>query len=52
MTILVGEVIAVQGIRITLRIDDESNQETLFYKGEKFKGVSIREYLSIQRGFR
>ncbi|MBK6747871.1 ATP-binding protein [Ottowia sp.] len=52
MTIRVGEVIAVQGIRITLRIDDESNQETLFYKGEKFKGVSIREYLSIQRGFR
>lgn len=52
MTIRVGEVTAVQGVKITLRIDDESNQETLYYKGEKFKGVSIREYLSIQRGFR
>lgn len=52
MTIRVGEVIAVQGVKITLRIDDESNHETLYYKGEKFKGVSIREYLSIQRGFR
>ena len=52
MTIRVGEVIAVQGVKITVRIDDESNQETLFYKGERFKGVSIREYLSIQRGFR
>lgn len=52
MTIRVGEVIAVQGVKITLRIDDESSQETLYYKGDKFKGVSIREYLSIQRGFR
>lgn len=52
MTIRVGEVIAVQGIRITLRIDEESSQEALFYNGERYKGVSIREYLSIQRGFR
>jgi hypothetical protein len=52
MTIRVGEVIAVQGVKITLRIDDDSNQEVLYYRGERFKGVSIREYLSIQRGFR
>jgi hypothetical protein len=52
MTIRVGEVIAVQGVRITLRIDEDSNHETLFYAGKKYKGVSIREYLSIQRGFR
>lgn len=52
MTIRVGEVIAVQGVKITLRIDGDSNHETLYHKGEKFKGVSIREYLSIQRGFR
>lgn len=52
MSIRVGEVIAVRGILVTLRIDEDSSKETLFYAGDKFKGVSIREYLSIQRGFR
>ncbi len=52
MTIRIGEVIAVNGTKITLRIDEDSNKETLFYKGEKLKGVSIREYIAIQRGFR
>ncbi|GFE91828.1 ATP-binding protein [Steroidobacter agaridevorans] len=52
MTIRVGEVIAVNGTKITLRIDEDSSKETLFYGGEKYKGVSIREYLAIQRGFR
>lgn len=52
MSIRVGEVIAVHGTKVVLRIDEQSSRETLFYGGEKFKGVSIREYLSIQRGFR
>lgn len=52
MSIQVGEVIAVNGIKITLKIDEDSSKETLFYNGEKFKGVSIREYIAIQRGFR
>jgi hypothetical protein len=52
MTIRVGETIAVHGVKVTLRIDEDSSKETLFFKGEKYKGVSIREYLSIQRGFR
>lgn len=52
MTIRIGEVIAVNGIKITLRIFEESNRDTLFYEGEKYKGVSIREYISISRGFR
>lgn len=52
MSIRVGEVIAVTGLKITLRIDEQSSKETLFFEGEKYKGVSIREYLSIQRGFR
>ncbi|HAU1587331.1 TPA: DUF87 domain-containing protein, partial [Legionella pneumophila] len=51
MTILVGEVIAVHGIKIILKIFDESSKDTIFYKGNKFKGVSIREHLIIQRGF-
>ena len=52
MSIRVGEVIAVHGTKVVLRIDEQSSKETLFHGGEKFKGVSIREYLGIQRGFR
>lgn len=51
MSVQVGEVIAVNGVRITLRVFDESSKETLYFGGEKFKGVSIREYLAIERGF-
>ena len=51
MTIHVGEVISVNGINITIKVFEDSNKETLFYKGEKYKGISIREYLTIQRGF-
>lgn len=52
MSIRVGEVIAVQGTKVLLKIDEQSSKETLFHDGDKYKGVSIREYLSIQRGFR
>ena len=52
MSIRVGEVIAVQGTKVVLKIDEQSSKETLFNRGARYKGVSIREYLSIQRGFR
>ncbi|MBS0342993.1 MAG: DUF87 domain-containing protein, partial [Proteobacteria bacterium] len=52
MSIRVGEVIAVHGTKVVLRVDEQSSKETLFFEGDKYKGVSIREYLSIQRGFR
>lgn len=52
MSIRVGEVIAVHGTKVILKIDEQSSKETLFYDGEKYRGVSIREYISIQRGFR
>lgn len=52
MTIRVGEVVAVRGVQITLRVDDNSNHETFHYNGEKYRGISIREYIGIQRGFR
>ncbi|RTQ34495.1 ATP-binding protein [Variovorax gossypii] len=52
MSIRIGEVIAVQGTKVVLRIDEQSSKETLFHGGAKYKGVSIREYLSIRRGFR
>lgn len=51
MSIVVGEVIAVSGIRISLRIFEDSSQETIFYDGVKYRGVSLREHVSIQRGF-
>ena len=52
MSIRVGEVIAVHGIKVVLKIDEQSSKEALFFEGDKYKGVSIREYLSIRRGFR
>ena len=51
MSINVGEVVAVKGTQVTLRIFEESNLETLFYDGKKYRGVSIREYIGIKRGF-
>lgn len=52
MSILVGEVIAINGIQITLVVFEESNKDTLFYDGRKYKGISIKEYVKIVRGFR
>lgn len=51
MSIVVGEVIAVSGVRISLRIFEDSNLETIYYDGVKYRGVSLREHISIQRGF-
>ncbi len=52
MSLRVGEVIAVNGIKVTLRIEEESSKDTLFFNGDTYKGISIREYVLIQRGFR
>ncbi|QSV16231.1 ATP-binding protein [Photobacterium ganghwense] len=52
MSIFIGEVTAVNGIQITLTVDETSNKDTIFYEGQRYKGISIREYVSIQRGFR
>jgi DNA helicase HerA-like ATPase len=47
----VGEVVAVMGVSITVKMLEVSNKDTLYFEGEKYKGVSIREHLIIQRGF-
>lgn len=52
MSIAIGEVIAVKGVNILVELFEESNKETLFYQGEKFKGVSIQEHILIKRGFK
>lgn len=51
MSICIGEVIAVRGIKITIKVYEQSNHEVLFYNGREYQGVSINEHLSIQRGF-
>ena len=52
MSIFIGEVTAVNGIQITLTVDETSNKDTIFYEGQRYKGISIREYVTVQRGFR
>lgn len=52
MAILVGEVIAVKGVKVSIKVFEESNKDILFYDGTKYKGVSIREYVQIERGFK
>lgn len=51
MTVKVGEVIAVKGVSVVIKMFEESNKDTLFYLGEKYKGISIREHLLVRRGF-
>ncbi|MEZ9731191.1 ATP-binding protein [Vibrio cyclitrophicus] len=51
MGINVGEVVAVRGTQVTLRIYDESSLETMYHDGKKYRGVSIREYIGVKRGF-
>lgn len=52
MSIAIGEVVSVKGVNIVIELYEESNKETLFYDGKKFKGVSIQEHILIKRGFR
>lgn len=48
----VGEVIAVDGTKISIKIFDESNLDSIYWNGKKYNGVSIREYIAVRRGFR
>ncbi|WP_349291162.1 ATP-binding protein [Loktanella sp. SALINAS62] len=43
---------AVVGVEITIKTNENSNLETHFYAGQSFKGVSIREFIAIDHGFR
>ena len=52
MTIRIGEVIAVNGVKVTLRIFEESNKDAISFEGNKYRGFSVREYITIQRGDR
>lgn len=48
----IGEVIAIIGTEITIRAFENSNLETHFFNGKRYKGVSIREFIAIDHGFR
>lgn len=52
MMIEVGRVTSIVGIEITIRANEGSNLETHFFMGETYKGISIREFVSISHGFR
>lgn len=52
MSIAIGEVVSVKGVHIVIELYEESNKETLFYDGKKFKGVSIQEHILVKRGFK
>lgn len=52
MSIQIGEVVAVMGVEVSVRAFENSNHETHFFNGQKFKGISIREFVSISHGFR
>lgn len=52
MSIAIGEVVSVKGVNIVIELYEESNKETLFHDGKKFKGVSIQEYILVKRGFK
>ncbi|WP_171119543.1 ATP-binding protein [Ruegeria sp. HKCCA5463] len=52
MSIQIGEVVAVMGVEVSVRAFENSNHETHFFQGKKFKGISIREFVSISHGFR
>ena len=48
----IGQVTAVVGVEITIKANESSNLETHFFRGQSFKGVSIREFIAIDHGFR
>jgi hypothetical protein len=52
MKLKVGEVISIKGTKIILEMLEEYNKDTIFFEGKKYKGVSLKEHVSIQRGFR
>ncbi|AIT08552.1 nucleotidyltransferase [Candidatus Francisella endociliophora] len=52
MSIKIGEVIAIKGVSVSFKVYEESNKEVLFHNGEELRGLSIREYILIYRGFK
>jgi uncharacterized protein len=47
----VGEVTAVEGQKIIVRVDKNKNSSDLFYQGEILKNVSVTSLIEIRKGF-
>ncbi len=47
----VGEVTAVEGQKIVVRVDKNKNSSDLFYEGEILKNVSVNSFIEIRKGF-
>lgn len=47
----VGEVTAVEGQKIVVRVDKNKNSSDLFYEGEVLKNVSVNSFIEIRKGF-
>jgi hypothetical protein len=47
----VGEVIAVEGRRISVRVDKNKNLSDLFFNGSVIKNISVNSFIEIRKGF-
>ncbi|WP_195914047.1 ATP-binding protein [Planomicrobium sp. YIM 101495] len=47
---MVGNVIEIDGMKVLVEMNENSNALTYFFKGKTYKGVSIGEYIGIMRG--
>jgi uncharacterized protein len=47
----VGEVTAVEGKQIIVKVDKNKNSSDLFYNGQILKNVSVNSFIEIRKGF-
>ena len=47
---VVGNVVLIDGLKVIVKMLENTNMLTYFYKEKIYKGVSIGEYLGIIRG--
>lgn len=47
---VVGNVIEIDGMKVLIEMNENSNTLTYFYNGKTYRGVSIGEYIGIIRG--
>ena len=47
----IGEIYAVNGREITIKVDKNKNLSHILYQGQLVKNVSVGSYLKIQKGF-
>lgn len=48
---VIGNVTAVQGVSVRVKVKADLYQNTYFYNGEVYRGVSINEFVIIKKGY-